>query len=157
MADWKELAKKKEEWGKVSHDDPRLDDFAHAVEDRYSIPRGVVEALKNAGERTPRKGESWASSPVGAKGVMQFMDATRADYPHDVEDPFASIDAAGQYIRDLIKQNDGDVLAAIGWYNGGKKAAGRVKEGKQPPAKETQDYIKRIQTYMSERYGSNND
>ena len=55
QADWKTLATSPQEWGSLRHNDPRLDAFAHEVEDRYGIPRGMLEAIKNAGERTPSK------------------------------------------------------------------------------------------------------
>lgn len=154
MSDWKTLAKNPQEWDKLQHTDPRLDAFAKEVEKRYGLPMGVVEAIKNAGERTPSKASGRPTeSPKGAKGLMQFIDSTREKYPHDVNDPFASIDAAGQYMRDVLKQYNGNVMAAIADYNGGPKQGKPVLEGKQPPAKETQDYLKRIKTYMTERYG----
>lgn len=152
--EWKQLANNPSEWDSLEYDDPRLDAFANEVEKRYGLPVGIIEALKNAGERTPSKASGRPTvSGKGAKGIMQFIDSTREKYPHDVNDPFASIDAAGQYMRDVIKQYNGNPLAAIADYNGGPRQGKPVLEGKKPPAKETQEYIKRIQEYMESKYG----
>lgn len=154
MADYSGLVKNPEAWAELEHDDPRLDAFAHDVEDRYGLPRGVIEALKNAGERTPAKASGKPTvSPKGAKGVMQFMDATRSAFQHNPDDPFESIDAAGRYMAELVQSQQGNVMAAIAWYNGGSPAAAAVRNGREPPAQETRDYLARIRQYMNKRYG----
>lgn len=147
MSEYADLVKNPKEWSTVKYDDPRLDAFATDVEKRYNLPTGMIVALKNAGERT----NVTQVSPKGAKGVMQFMDDTRKAYPHDVADPFDSIDAAGRYMSDLVKQYKNPV-AAIAHYNGGGAAAKAVLAGKQPPAEETRSYINRIQTYLDKRF-----
>lgn len=150
MADWTELVQMPpEELAKVKHNDPRLDAFANAVERRYGLPEGLVEAVKNAGE----KSNTGQTSNKGAKGVMQFIDSTRKDYEHDVNDPLASIDAAGQYFKDLIGRY-GHPMAAIAAYNGGT-AAGKKYLANQPlPSQETTAYIGRIKSYMENKYGA---
>lgn len=154
---WQELAGHPEWWPDVEHSDPRLDIFAHTVEDRYGLPRGVLEAIKNAGERTPAASSGKPTvSRKGAKGLMQFTDATRAKYEHDVNDPFESIDAAGRYMADVVEQYDGDVMAAIADYNGGPKQGKPVQAGGKPPAAETQAYLQRIRDYMRGKYGDAN-
>lgn len=149
---WKALAKNPDEWKSVKYDDPRLDEFTAVVEQRYGLPPGLLLAVKNAGERS----NSWQESPKGAKGVMQFIEATRKAYDHDPANPFASIDAAGRYFNDLMKRYDGNVKAAITEYNGGRKQALAVMEGGNPTAKETIEYLKRIKKYMEERQGDQN-
>ena len=147
MSEYADLVRNPKEWASVQYDDPRLDAFATDVEKRYNLPTGMIVALKNAGERT----NIGQVSPKGAKGVMQFMDDTRKAYPHDVNDPFDSIDAAGRYMSDLVKQYK-NPIAAIAAYNGGGAAAKAVLAGKEPPAKETKNYISRIKEYLDERY-----
>ena len=147
MSEYADLVRNPSEWSKVKHDDPRLDAFATDVEKRYNLPTGMIVALKNAGERT----NIGQVSPKGAKGVMQFMDETRKAYPHDINDPFDSIDAAGRYMSDLVKQYK-NPIAAIAAYNGGGAAAKAVLAGKQPPAEETRNYVTRIKQYLDERY-----
>jgi soluble lytic murein transglycosylase-like protein len=147
MSEYADLVKNPKEWSTVKYDDPRLDAFAMDVEKRYNLPTGMIVALKNAGERT----NIGQVSPKGAKGVMQFIDSTRKAYPHDVADPFDSIDASGRYMADLVKQYK-NPIAAIAAYNGGGSAAKAVLAGKQPPAEETRTYINRIQTYLDKRF-----
>lgn len=144
---WQALTKSPEEYSKLRNDDPRLDDFAGVVEERYGLPSGLIVAVKNAGE----KSQSHEVSPKGAKGVMQFIDSTRKAYPHDPANPFASIDAAGQYFKDLLGRYKGNVKAAVTEYNGGGRQAKAVMAGGEPTAKETQDYLARIKKYMENR------
>jgi soluble lytic murein transglycosylase-like protein len=148
MADWTELNNlSPQELAKIKYNDPRLDSFASAVEERYQLPSGLIEAVKNAGERT----QTGQVSPKGAKGVMQFMDATRKTYEHDYNDPRASINAAGMYFRDLLKQYNGNVKAAVSAYNGGTKAGKAVLAGQEPPSAETRNYLGRMFTYMEKK------
>ncbi len=150
MGDWTELVQMPpEELAKVKYNDPRLDAFANAVERRYGLPEGLVEAVKNAGERS----QTGQTSNKGAKGVMQFIDLTRKAYEHDVNDPLASIDAAGQYFKDLIGRYN-HPMAAIAAYNGGTAAGKKYLAGQELPSKETTNYINRIRTYMESKYGT---
>lgn len=146
---WGKLAKTPEEWKTVTYDDPRLDEFTSVVEQRYGLPAGLLLAVKNAGERS----NSWQVSPAGAKGVMQFIDSTRKAYQHDYSNPFASIDASGQYFKDLMERYNGNVRAALTEYNGGTRQAKRVMAGGDPTAEETQNYLKNIKNYMSKQFG----
>lgn len=147
MSEYADLVKNPKEWSTVKYDDPRLDAFAIDVEKRYGLPDGMIVAIKNAGERT----NLGQVSPKGAKGVMQFIDSTRKAYPHDVNDPFDSIDASGRYMADLVKQYK-NPIAAIAAYNGGGAAAKAVLAGKEPPAEETRNYISRIKSYLDSRF-----
>jgi soluble lytic murein transglycosylase-like protein len=152
--DWRALAGDKEAWATTPHNDPRYDAFAHEVEDRYKLPRGVLEAIKNAGERTPTEASGKPTvSSAGAKGMMQFIDTTRKVFAHDPSDPFESIDAAGRYMADTLPRYNGNVMAAIADYNGGPRQGRAVIQGQAPPAKETQSYLQRVRTYMDKRYG----
>ena len=153
MSDWKQLVKNKSEWSKLQYNDPRLDAFAEEVENKYQLPRGIVLAVKNAGERT----NPGQVSPKGAQGIMQFMPATqklqKGMFKHNPDDPFASIDAAGKYLQfTLNNQYKGNALAAVADYNGGPTAGKALLESKDPPAKETQEYISRVKTYLTEKY-----
>ena len=153
MAEWKELAKNKKEWSQVKYNDIRLDAFATEVEKRYELPKGMVLAVKNAGERT----DPGKVSPKGAQGIMQFMPATQklqgGMFKHDVNNPFASIDAAGKYLQFTLKnQYKGNALAAVADYNGGPSAGKAVLNGETPPAEETQQYVERVKTYLTEHF-----
>ena len=100
-------------------------------------------------------------SPKGARGMMQFMDATAERYnladPHDAA---ASIDAAARYVRDLQKRFGNRFDLILAGYNAGEGAVdaylkgyalrlpnGRVinpqglKLGGIPPYAETRNYV----------------
>lgn len=124
---------------------PELDQFALATEQHYGLPPGLILAVKNAGERS----NSDQVSPKGAKGVMQFIDDTRAAYPHDSSDPKQSIDAAGRYFVDLLHQYRGNPMAALAHYNGGGWNAQDVLAGRPPRSPETRAYLDRVRQYLS--------
>ena len=135
----------------MAYNDPRLDAYAVTAAQREGIPPEALLAIKNAGERSR---SSAATSPVGAKGIMQFMDSTWAAYGKgDVRDPVANIDGAARYMKALIQQYGGDVRAAIAHYNGGGKAGEAVRAGKAPPAAETRAYLNRTDRFMAEHAG----
>ncbi|WP_284459619.1 transglycosylase SLT domain-containing protein [Cupriavidus campinensis] len=135
----------------LPYNDPRLDAYAVTAAQREGIPPEALLAIKNVGERSK---SSAATSPVGAKGIMQFMDSTWTAYGKgDVRDPVANIDGAARYMKDLIQQYGGDVRAAIAHYNGGGKAGDAVRAGKAPPAAETRAYLERTDRFMAEHAG----
>lgn len=135
----------------LAFNDPRLDSYAVHAAQREGIPPEALLAIKNAGE----KSGSNMVSPKDAKGVMQFIpDTWKAYGKGDPRDPVASIDAGARYMKDLIKQYDGDVRAAIAHYNGGGKAGAAVRAGRDAPATETQKYLQRTDAYLAERHGT---
>lgn len=138
-------------------------DYLYRVADRYGIDRNVAYRQIEAESRfNPR-----AVSRAGAQGVAQFMPGTAARYGlADPFDPYASLDAWGLYMRDLLKMHGGDYSRALASYNWGE---GRVLEAvknwgaswltKAP--KETRDYVARIlgasnqgQQVPADRYGN---
>lgn len=125
----------------IRYDDPKLNDYASKVELQNGLPPGLLNAIKNRGERS----NSDQVSPAGAKGVMQFMPATWGQYGKgDITNPYDSIDAAGRYFSDLLKRYNGNVDAAITEYNGGIKQARGVQAGGSPTATETINYLARV-------------
>lgn len=130
---------------KLRFDAPELNEYAANVEQKYGLPAGLINALKNAGE----KSGSAAVSPKGAQGVMQFMPENLKMYGvTDATDPGQIIDAAGRYLRDTMKQYGGNIDAVIADYNGGPRQARRVMNGEAPAAAETQTYLARVRQYL---------
>lgn len=120
---------------------PELNGYAAATEQRYGLPPGLINALKNAGE----KSNSWQVSPAGARGVMQFIPHNLAKYGvRDPLDPVQMIDAAGRYLSDTMRFYKGNVAAVIADYNGGPRQAQHVMASREPTAKETQGYLQRV-------------
>ena len=150
-----------EDRSNLKHSDPRLSFVASMFEELYSLPPGLLRAIKFAensgfdkeGRVVPSNNTSHATSPVGAQGLMQFMPATRklqgGMFDHNVLDPIESMDAAAKYLQYTLKnQYKGNVAAAIADYNGGPRQARLVMEGKLPKAKETRDYLKKAENFF---------
>lgn len=130
----------------LRYDATEMNEYAAAIEQRYGLPGGLINALKNAGE----KSNSTQVSPAGAAGVMQFMPENLKKYGvTDATDPAQMIDAAGRYLRDTLKQYGGNVDAVIADYNGGPRQARRVLNGEPPKAAETDAYLDRVRAYMN--------
>ncbi len=82
-----------------------------------------------------------AVSPVGARGLMQFMPATAAEMGVDPWDPASAIDGAARYLRTSLDQF-GSVELAVASYNAGRGAVSR--HGGIPPYRETINYVDKV-------------
>jgi hypothetical protein len=91
-----------------------------------------------------------AISPVGARGLGQFMPPTAAEFGVNVNDPVSSIDGAARYLRYLTDYFNGDLEKAIYAYNGGM---GNIEKfnGPIPGNQENQEYFNKVIT-NSNRY-----
>ena len=79
------------------------------LEGQQNIPAGTLNAVMQAESH----GDPNATSPVGAKGQFQFMDATARTY--DVQDPrdFTQSSAgAARYLHKLLQEFHGDLAKA---------------------------------------------
>jgi peptidoglycan lytic transglycosylase len=105
-----------------------------------------------------------ATSPVGARGLMQLMPATaremadRLDKSYGADglyDPELSIELGAAYLAQLIKMFDGNVELAVASYNGGPNRILRMWNEAGPTPElddfvenldldESRDYVKRI-------------
>jgi soluble lytic murein transglycosylase-like protein len=89
-----------------------------------------------------------ATSPAGARGLMQFIDRTwmsvaEAARAVDPYDPEHSIQAAGLYVAALINYWQGNLEAVVASYNAGPSAVVRaIRHGRTvPKIAETEDYV----------------
>ena len=131
--------------GKLAYNAPELNEYAAYVERQNGLPPGLINALKNAGERS----NSGQVSPVGARGVMQFMPENLKKFGvADPTDPVQSIDGAARYLKETLRQYGGNVEAVIADYNGGPRQARRVMNGEQPAAPETRAYLERVRAEL---------
>jgi soluble lytic murein transglycosylase-like protein len=125
---------------------PALDAHAEQMANKYGVPPEILLAVKNAGE----KSGPTATSPKGARGVMQFMPATWKEMGGgDITDPVVAIERGAQYLAKLHNAY-GDWRAAVAHYNGGGSQAALVRSGGAPSFKETNAYLQRVDAYVAE-------
>jgi hypothetical protein len=109
------------------------------LEKQYAIPAGMLGRMwkKESGEG------KYMLSPKGAKGHLQFMDPTAAQY--GVADPMdfeQSAGGAARYMSDLMKKYKGDATLAAAAYNWGPGNLDRHGLGRAPA--ETLDYVNTV-------------
>ena len=114
-------------------------DLIAAAATRHNLDPALLAAVaKQESGFNPR-----AQSRVGAKGLMQLMDATaRGLGVQDPFDPAQSLEGGARFLGGLLRQFDGDVRLALAAYNAGPGAVHRY--GGVPPYQETQRYVPKV-------------
>lgn len=134
----------------------RAEDFEKKIRTDPRIPEeekeNTIRQFKlESGNFNPDVLEDRRRSSAGARGLAQFMDSTRRDYPHDPSDPNASLNAGIQYMSDLSKQF-GDWKLARAAYNAGPgRISSWLKKGarfEDLPA-ETRNYLEKTGGILS--------
>ena len=100
-------------------------DYA-GIEQRRGLPKGLLAALSMQESR----GNPNAVSPVGARGLFQFMPATAKQYGVDVNDARSSAEGAAKYLQILLQRYSGNLNKALTAYHSGE---GNVDKGKIGP------------------------
>jgi hypothetical protein len=110
----------------------------------FNVPIDLVKAvIQVESEFDPR-----AVSSAGARGLMQLMPFTARRFGvTDSFDPRQNIFGGVQYLRFLLDLFAGDVTLALAGYNAGENAVQRY--GGIPPYKETQGYVRKIQSILT--------
>jgi soluble lytic murein transglycosylase-like protein len=89
-----------------------------------------------------------ARSAAGAQGLTQLMPGTAAGLGvTDPLDPAQAIEGGAEYLADQLKAFGGDTARALAAYNAGPGTVRRY--GGVPPYAETQDYVRRVQSYAA--------
>ncbi|MDP1572290.1 MAG: lytic transglycosylase domain-containing protein [Vicinamibacterales bacterium] len=104
---------------------------------------GVDERLVHAVIQVESSYQPRARSPKGARGLMQLMPATAADYQvpaRDLYDPAANLEAGVRHLKGLLGRFD--LALALAAYNAGEGAVRRY--GGIPPYPETRNYVRRV-------------
>lgn len=114
-----------------------------AAETKYGLPSGLLDSVA----RVESSYDPNARSKAGAAGLMQLMPATAKAYGVDPYDPAQAIDAAGQLLKGQLDRF-GSVELALAAYNAGGPAV--AKYGGIPPYPETQSYVRKVLSYLSE-------
>jgi soluble lytic murein transglycosylase-like protein len=107
-----------------------------------NLIRGVIRAESNF--------QADAVSSAGARGLMQLMPETAVELgvtkPFDIQQ---NIDGGSRYLRQMLDRFGGNLKLALAAYNAGPGAVEKY-EGRVPYA-ETQEYVKRVLRYSSEK------
>jgi soluble lytic murein transglycosylase-like protein len=124
----------------------------------YRIDSSLVLAFA----RIESRFQVQATSPVGARGLMQLMPNTASHLgvsdPDTLYDPGTSLAVGQRYIEQLLTRLDGNLLELGGAYNAGPLAVDRWRNtkagGNDPllfvesiPVAETRSYVKRLMVY----------
>ena len=91
-----------------------------------------------------------AVSPVGARGLMQLMPKTAADYGlslKSIHDPEANVEAGVRHLKMLSHLYDGDIPLIAAAYNAGQGTV--AKFNGIPPFEETRTYVERVVSYYN--------
>ncbi len=130
----------------------------------YAEEFGLDESLVYAVILTESKFDTYAESPVGAKGLMQLTDETGADCAkvlriqnfsaEQLFEPDVNIRLGCYYLKRLIQDYDGITETAIAAYNGGPGNVDKWLADPQYssgdgtlfdiPYKETREYVKKV-------------
>lgn len=114
-------------------------ELIQAAADQYRLDSLLLAAVVEAESGFDARAES----PRGARGLMQLMPATAAQYGlATLEDPKENVRAGARYLRDLLAHYDGDLELALAAYNAGPGNVARY--GGVPPFRETRRYVSRV-------------
>lgn len=109
-------------------------------------PRFIHAVIKQESQYDPE-----ASSPAGAKGLMQLMPATAKRFNcNDLKDQACNVEAGTKYLAWLLKRFNGDVSLALAAYNAGEGSVDKYQG--IPPYPETENYVKKIVTNYGKTY-----
>jgi soluble lytic murein transglycosylase-like protein len=127
-------------------------------DDGYRLDSSLVLAFA----RIESRFQTGATSPAGARGLMQLMPHTASllgvSDPDTLYTPSTSLAVGQRYIEQLLRSLDGNLLELGGAYNAGPGAVGRWRNtkagGDDPllfvesiPVAESRSYVKRLMMY----------
>ena len=128
---------------------PRLRHLQRIVEShgravlQASVGTRVSPALVLALISVESAGDPDATSPAGARGLMQLMPATASRFGvGEVTDPAQNIRGGVAYLDWLMRKFDGDPLMVLAGYNAGEGAV--LANDGVPPYAETRDYVPKV-------------
>jgi soluble lytic murein transglycosylase-like protein len=121
-------------------------DIIENTAQKYNISSALIKAVIKA-ESDFNPG---AVSSAGAMGLMQLMPDTARDLGvKDAFDPRENIDGGVRFLKDMLNKFGGNLELALAAYNAGPGSV--VKYGGIPPYEETQNYVKKIISYLKNR------
>jgi len=115
-----------------------MNDYGFDPED-VAVQEGVSPELFLRLLFKENRGRQGPKSPKGAIGLAQLMPGTAKELGVDPTVPYENAVGGARYLKQKIKEFDGDVLLGLAAYNAGAKNV--KKYGGVPPFPETQDYV----------------
>ncbi len=132
-------------------DEPPTSAAVQAIMTDAALAFNLDKALVRAIIQTESAFKVHATSPKGARGLMQLMPETAARYGvRDIFNPEQNIWGGTRYMRDLLVKFNHEVPLALAAYNAGEGAVARY--GGIPPYPETRDYVKKVMA-LHRQYG----
>lgn len=129
----------------LPYNHPLLNEYADRVNAELGLPKGMVNAIKNVGERSG----STSVSGAKARGVMQTIPSTQKELGiEDPTDPVQSINGGARYLAQMSKSlntTDYGTLAAA--YHAGPNS--RTVKGDFEGSPKTAAYVKRVQDFAT--------
>ena len=129
----------------IHSDNSQLEQYFQEASETYGVPLSLLKAVAKAeSDFNPN-----VVSSAGAVGIMQLMPTTAKELGvQNIYDVKENIMGGAKELSGLLKRYDGDLTLTLAGYNAG---IGNVqKYGGVPPFQETQNYIKKITSYLGE-------
>lgn len=121
-----------------------MDEIFDEASSRYGVSVNLLKAVAKAESNFNPN----AVSKAGAIGVMQLMPATaRSLGVCDPYDARQNILGGAKYLKENLERFGGNVNLALAAYNAGPNSV--QKYGGIPPYKETQNYVKTVNSYLN--------
>lgn len=129
--------------GRVRTAPAQYRDVIVAAARRHDIDPDLLQAIMSVESASNAR----ATSPVGARGLMQVMPATGARFgvadPAGLYEPETNVHAASAYLKTLQGLFGNNLTLVLAAYNAGEGAV--QKYGRQvPPYRETQAYVRNV-------------
>ena len=119
--------------------------------DAYGVSTTLLKSIAKAESSF----DASAVSSAGAVGIMQLMPATAASLGvSNSYDARENIMGGAKYISQLLSKYEGNISLALAAYNAGSNNVD--KYGGIPPFTETQNYVKKVLSYMNGTFSTEN-
>ncbi len=135
--------------GSVLENVGKYSDIVNEAAETYDLNPNLIKAVIAA----ESAGKPDSVSSKDAKGLMQLTDETAKELGVvNSFDPYENIMGGAKYLKSLLSQFSGNLPKALASYNAGPGAVEQY--GGVPPYTETQNYVKRVMSYLN-MFGAN--
>lgn len=119
----------------AKHSEPHI----QKASQKYGVEPNLIKAII----KVESNFNPYAVSPAGALGIMQLMPGTATQMGvFNVFDMEENIHGGTQYLRNLLRMFNGDLLLSLAAYNVGEKMVRKCRG--VPPVEETQRFVRQV-------------